>query len=337
MNGLGKAINMMRKFCLFSLAYLAIAMVVLVIFRENPYLQLIDGARRSYELMTAFVKYMPFLLGAVAVLLLIARQFVGLSALREALWALLACLLFSTAFTFLKTSIPYIVPFWADPLFADLDKWLHFGQDPWVWTHAFASWIPADWVSFLYLIVWGLPAVFFPFLLALIDTDAERIKRFLVLHAFVWIGLGNILATVFSSVGPIYFDRLLGTERFSDFAGAIVASGIAETRLGQVQVGLWKVYAEFSQTVGSGISAFPSVHNGVATLVMLYLFERARPLAPIGVIFCVSILFCSVYNGWHYALDGYVSIILVSMVWWIHRRFTANGRRNVAFASANPA
>ncbi|TIN21837.1 MAG: hypothetical protein E5Y31_19780 [Mesorhizobium sp.] len=29
------------------------------------------------------------------------------------------------------------------------------------------------------------------------------------------------------------------------------------------------------------------------------------------------ILFGSVYSGWHYAIDGYVSIALVILIWWI--------------------
>ena len=100
---------------------------------------------------------------------------------------------------------------------------------------------------------------------------------------------------------------------------AIQASGLAEAKIGLVQDGLWTVYSEHSQMIGSGISAFPSVHNGVAALMMFYLFERSRWLAPVGVLFCGLILFCSVYVGWHYAIDGYFSILAVWAAWYALR------------------
>ena len=327
----------MRNFFLFSVIYLAFAAAVVSVFREDPAMQFATAVVRSLNLLITFTKYLPYIAAALLIVFALTRRLGGKGMLTQSVYAFLGCFLFSVAFMFTKTTIPYVVPFYADPFFADLDKAMHFGTDPWVWTHKFADWIPADAVSTVYFVLWGLPAAFFPLIIALSDHDEDRKRRFIILHCMVWVGLGNILALIGSSVGPVYYDRLLGTERFPELLEALVASGITETRVGLVQENLWDLFVNHSQSIGAGISAFPSVHNGVATMAMLYMIERSRWLAPVGVGFCLSILFLSVYIGWHYAIDGYVSIALVTLVWYLQRVSAARRRRNVAFASYKPA
>ncbi|WP_352458864.1 MULTISPECIES: phosphatase PAP2 family protein [unclassified Mesorhizobium] len=36
----------------------------------------------------------------------------------------------------------------------------------------------------------------------------------------------------------------------------------------------------------------------------------------LGWTFAALILYGSVFTGWHYAVDGYASIIVVSVIWW---------------------
>ena len=328
---------MMKRFFLFSLTYMLVTMIVLFIFRDNPIIQIVDAVNRTKATIGAFVNYLPYVGAVLAAFFYFTRQFGGAKLAKDTAWAFAACLIFSTAFTFMKTSMPYILPFYADELFAALDKSMHGGVDPYVWTHQFAHLIPPTAVATLYFIIWGFPAAFFPFVLAISDSDAERKKRFLILFCFVWIGLGNVVALVGSSVGPVYYDRLLGTERFTDLILALQTSGIAETQIGMVQDGLWRVYSEFSQAAGSGISAFPSVHVGVATLTMLYMCERSKWLAPLAITFLVSIQFSSVYIGWHYAIDGYFSFFAVTGVWFALRVMSREKRRNVALPSGLPA
>jgi hypothetical protein len=328
---------MMRNFFLFSILYATLAVVVLFVFRDNPVIQLYDAGTRTRDSLTAFVKYLPFVAAALLALFFITRQLGGKAVLKEGLWAFAGCLIFSAAFTFLKTSIPSIVPFYADPWFTNLDKALHGGADPWVWTHQFANWISPNAVATLYFIIWGFPAAFFPFFLAISDNDTARKTRFLILYCFVWIGLGNVIATLGSSVGPVYYDRLLGTERFTDLINALGSSGIAAGHVGTVQDGLWRVYSELGQMIGSGISAFPSVHVGVATLVMLYLCERSRWLVPAAITFLAMIQFCSVYIGWHYAVDGYFSFLAVTGVWAGLRLWSGRKTQSAPQSSAVPA
>ncbi|MFV2033804.1 MAG: phosphatase PAP2 family protein, partial [Halocynthiibacter sp.] len=216
--------------------------------------------------------------------------------------------------------LPYIVPFYADPFFAELDRVMMGGTDPWELVYAFAEYLPMQVILPVYLKGWALPAIFLPVFLAALDGDRARVNRFLILYVVAWVVLGNILALVGMSAGPVYYDRLIEGAQFGELTAALQQSGVKSAQLGQIQENLWTIYAEQGQAIGSGISAFPSVHVAIATVFGLYLAERARLLAPLGLLFVVIILFLSVYTGYHYAIDGYASIAVIVGLWWLLRR-----------------
>ncbi|WP_298258566.1 phosphatase PAP2 family protein [uncultured Litoreibacter sp.] len=322
---------MMRYYFLFSLAYLAFAVGLIFAVREQPAALLMGAVLTSLYLAKSFAAWVPVVGVALGASLYLTRKYSVKERIIPAIYAVMGCLVFATAFSLVKTSIPFVQPFYADPFFADLDAALHMGVDPWVITHAISAYIPTSLVVIVYFMVWSFPAVFLPVFIALTDSDTERSKRFIILHVAVWIGLGNIMAAIGSSVGPVYYDRLLGGSRFSDLSNALETSGIAASPLGGVQENLWVLYSESGQSLGSGISAFPSVHVGIAAVTFLYVWERSRILAPLGALFAAMIMFFSVYHGWHYAIDGYVSIVAVTALW------AALRRRNVAIATYIPA
>lgn len=319
--------KLMQQFALYCLAYLAVAIAVIFVVRDAPVPLLIGALQASVGLLEAFAQYLPYFGVFLLAALYLTRAYGLVGRVAPTIYALVGCFAFSMAFSMLKTSIPFIQPFYADPFFAQLDRVLHFGVDPYVWAHRLSPWVPANAVAVLYFLIWSLPAVFLPMFIALTDADAARARRFLILYAVGWIGLGNIAALMGSSVGPVYYDRLLGGTTFADLITALQTSGISASKFGMIQDGLWHLYAQSGQSVGSGISAFPSVHVALSCVTMLYLAERSRILAPVGFGFLIAILFCSVYNGWHYAVDGYASIAVISGVWAFLRR------RNVAFAT----
>lgn len=229
-------------------------------------------------------------------------------------------------FSFLKSAIPSIVPFYADPAFASLDKFMHGGRDPWQIAHAIIRPGHAVFLIPSYVQIWAMVAVGLPFVVALSDPDDGRVRRFSILYLFTWIGLGNVMAVAFSSVGPVFYDRLLGGDRFAQLTEALMVRGVKDTVVGDVQAFLWSAYETQALLFGSGISAFPSVHLGIATLTALYLYERSRLLLPFGLLFVAVIQFLSVYTGYHYAIDGYFSIAAVVGLWaWLRRRERATG------------
>lgn len=243
--------------------------------------------------------------------------------LPRAIVAVFLCSTFFLVFTMLKTSFPMIMPFWADPLFARIDQAIHFGFDPWEIVHRIGIPGSPEAAARVYFAAWLVPAVYLPVLLFLFDDDQKRIGRFVLLFFFAWVVVGNAFAVSFLSAGPVYFDRLLGGDRFAGLLDALDASGVSASSVGSTQARLWVAYASGSADLGSGISAFPSVHVAMVTVISLYLAERRRWLALPGAVLVGVFVYLSVYFGWHYAVDGYVSVLLVLAAWTLLYRRSA--------------
>ncbi len=231
-----------------------------------------------------------------------------------------ATLMLQIGFSFFKNLIPEIVPYFADPTLARIDAWLHGGIDPWTFAHAMGFAKNAQMLLPAYLNLWIIPAVSFPIVVLLCDSDATRVKRYIWLFFGSWFILGNVFALAGSSVGPVYYDRLLGGDRFAGLTVALRDSGVTQSLIGTVQEALWQRYLGGGLDLGLGISAFPSMHLAVATITALYLWERSRILGLIGILFTAVILFLSVYTGYHYAIDGYASIGAILLASYLLRR-----------------
>ena len=59
-----------------------------------------------------------------------------------ALVPILLILLFKSAFTALKTAIPYLQPFAHDVMLMEIDRALHFGRHPWEWLQPILGYSP---------------------------------------------------------------------------------------------------------------------------------------------------------------------------------------------------
>jgi len=309
-----------KGFFLFSVVYSGFAVAFATVFHVGGLTYAVDAMDLILMLLkSAGRKLHWFLLIGVAAYLF-DRENWNVLRFKNIVLALAGALFFGFAFSATKTTLPYVVPFWADAPLAVVDRVLHFGVDPYVLSYKWIAWFPAEWIPTTYLVLWAPLAVFFPVWLIVVDNDAARVRRFLLLYVLTWVVLGNILAGAFMSAGPVYYDRLLGGSLFADLIAALDASGISDTAIGAIQKNLWDIYAGDLMGVGSGISAFPSVHVGVATLLAIYLAERSRYLLPIGLAYLVAIQILSVHIGFHYAIDGYVSIGVVVGFWAVLRR-----------------
>ena len=229
---------------------------------------------------------------------------------------LVAAVVLQLGFSFFKNAIPAMIPYYADPALAAFDRWLHFGHDPWEIAHRLIGPGLTGAMPFVYFKLWGFFATTFPILVYATDPDAGRARRYIWLYFAAWLVVGNLLATLGASVGPVYYDRLLGSERFAGLDAALASSGFAATALGHLQDMLWARWEGGGLDLGLGISAFPSMHVALATLVALYAAERSRWLAPFGAAFLAAIFVISIYSGYHYALDAYAAIGVV----WVGNR-----------------
>ncbi len=242
--------------------------------------------------------------------------------------------LFVPAFLNFKSMIPTIQPFAWDEILMRVDRALHFGVDPWRITHALA---PSPWISYVinilynmwFMLIWAFAFYF----VIRSNRPADRFQ-YLITLLLCWILLGTVLATVFSSAGPCYYGRVVAgadpymalMARLQDGDRDLMAvSGNVRIWALQVQETLWGLYASGNASSVGGISAFPSLHVSLSTLMALGAWRLSRPLGWTMAVYAAAIMFGSVHLGWHYAIDGYASIAGTFAIWhgvgWAMHRY----------------
>jgi hypothetical protein len=244
----------------------------------------------------------------------------------------LAFALFMFVFTTFKGQITTMVPFSWDQAFDKWDQALHFGSRPWKMLQPVLS---SGLAVFLFnlnynfwFIVMNLFLVHFAFYA---PPGRERTHFFLNFFA-LWMVGGTLLATIFSSAGPCYFDKLgFGTEAY----------GQLMQRLGEINE-TWPIWALGTQDMlwsfkqqGSalgGVSAMPSMHNATALLFIFAAWAKGGALRWLVTAHGVLIFIGSVMLGWHYAIDAYLSFALTIICWfalkpvarWWHARLSVS-------------
>lgn len=310
----------MKRFLLIAIVYFAVAVVFVCVARPNGLEALQNAWNGTLGLAPVFGRLALMLLAVGVVVARLTHSQTVKSILSGVVMAFVATLAFQSGFNLIKTSMPLVVPFYGDVALAQWDAALHGGHDPWAFTHWIAGYLPMEWVIPVYLHVWMWPALCLPVIVAALDPDRQRAGRALVLYVMAWVLIGNILALAGMSAGPVFYDRIYGGDRFGELTRVIAATPVMSSYFGPIQDLLWAAYSEGRQFIGSGISAFPSVHVSVAMVGALYLWEHSRALGSLGVAFVAVILFLSIYSGYHYALDGYVSIAVIWGAWALMRR-----------------
>lgn len=228
-----------------------------------------------------------------------------------------------------RVSIPTVHPFAWGPTLDAWDVALH-GDRPWRLAHAIAAspvlagWFPAV-VDVTYTHVWALANLLLVLVLTVTPIQ-QRGQRVLVAYVLQLAVLGSCLAVVFSSAGPVYYGHVVAGP--NPYAGLVPSLG---QQLGasralsalNVQAYLWHQHLAGNAGPTTGISAFPSMHVASSTLIALALRSWRRWAGVIGWAFVALVLFGSVYLGWHYAVDGYASIVGTLALWRVAGWLTA--------------
>lgn len=218
----------------------------------------------------------------------------------------------------LKVLLPSIQAFRWDPFFRQLDQMLFLGHTPWmllrrlfqhpwlIWSidQAYLAWFPVSLGVFLWMAMAPAPGLRMRFLLSFVLT---------------WLLLGCVAATFFASAGPCYYTMVIG-HAAPEYAALLSALQQIHNHYQPLQAliiqgWLWQHHSTQSFYLGSGISAFPSLHVGTAALYALAASQQHRVIGALLWLFAGITLLGSVILGWHYAVDGLASGLAVWLLW----------------------
>ncbi|MBW2174140.1 MAG: phosphatase PAP2 family protein [Deltaproteobacteria bacterium] len=224
---------------------------------------------------------------------------------------------FISVFTSFKTMIPFINPYSWDVVFVEWDAVLHGGVQPWqLLQPLLGSPRVTSIINFFYNL-WFF--VMYGVLLwqAFSLRDLRGRMQFFLTFIACWSLLGNLAATLFSSVGPCYYGRVTGLiDPFQPLMAYLWAANESFPVWSlNIQEMLWETHENGGIGFGSGISAMPSIHVSMAFLFAVVGWRNGRVLGIGFTVFAVLIVIGSVHLGWHYAIDDYAAIVGTWLIW----------------------
>jgi hypothetical protein len=213
----------------------------------------------------------------------------------------------------LKYAIPHEIPFWLDAPLAFGERRL-FGADPWYIADRLFGWarVPVDRLYAMWLPVQSLVL----FSVMLLPASAAK-SRALIAYGLAWFMLGVIAAVLCASVGPIFYDQLLGGHAFAGLdervtGGAWMVRAEAD--------GMWASFASSRPGLVAGISAMPSLHVAISVWIWLTARSLAPRAASVSLAYALFMWIASMQLGWHYFSDGLAGALGMAAIWWLARR-----------------
>jgi hypothetical protein len=203
-----------------------------------------------------------------------------------------------------------------DVRLTEIDRMLHGGKLPWEWLQPLVGYWPVTIILNINYQLWLL--VMWMMALHFLFAEAARPvrMRFLISFILAWVLCGSVLAQLFLSAGPCYFDRLAITPNpyapLMDYLHAIHRD-VAPLPALWTQDLLWNGY--IGKAAPLGISAMPSLHNAIALLNVLAAWSFSRKIAWVLAAHAALVFVGSVHLGWHYAVDAYVGWVVVVILW----------------------
>jgi membrane-associated phospholipid phosphatase len=231
---------------------------------------------------------------------------------------ILGVLLCTRAMLDIKQNIPAIHPFSWDEAMMLFDRQLHGGIDPWLWLQPVLGYAPVSFIINMNYNIW-LAILFGSWVYVAFQVKFDLVRQqFLIAFMLSWLVGGALLAVIFSSAGPVYYGLIgLSPDPYAPLLDYLHTTDQTVPILAlNMQQLLWDGYIG-KITPYLGISAFPSMHNALATLFALLAWRLNRVAGIVMTVFAGLILIGSVHLAWHYAVDSYAGILIGLTSWWI--------------------
>ncbi|WP_299851274.1 phosphatase PAP2 family protein [uncultured Roseovarius sp.] len=226
---------------------------------------------------------------------------------------------FAAIFSFVKDTIPYLNPFSWDPTFAEWDRILHGGVDPYILlAPIFGNPLMTKLADSAYSF-WLLLVHFFSFVACMDIGNPHRRNTFLFAFVLIWIISGSVLAILLSSVGPVYYQAFGFGDQFMPLMNMLKdINDVQPLTALELQTMLLDGYQ--SGNGMKGISAMPSMHVAMSWIIAFHAFQFHKTFGWLMVGFAVLIQLSSVHLGWHYAIDGYLGFAAAIICWLLAKQ-----------------
>ena len=228
---------------------------------------------------------------------------------------LFALVVFMPAFSAMKSAIPLFHAYTWDHVWIAADRSLH-GTDPWrllqpvLGYPAVTALVAAAYHVWILLIYAG--GVYFCFF----QKDAALRAQYFAGYFAIWVVIGVVMATALASVGPAFAGPLLGDHHYDQqMAYLRAANEHFPIMVLKVQDELLASYQSADHGLGRGITAMPSMHVAMAFLFFLSMRRVSGLAGAIFGAFAAIVMLGSVHLAYHYAVDGYVSIVVTWIIW----------------------
>jgi hypothetical protein len=227
----------------------------------------------------------------------------------------IALCVFMPVFSAMKASISLFADYSWDAMFTRWDQTIHW-RDAWKLIHPVTGFPIVTFTLNLFYNFWIVAVYAATAFLALRLKDPRLRQKFLITYFSCWPILGVAGAIYFASVGPAFVGPLLGQAHFDPLM-AYLGNANEHYRIlsVEVQAKLVEQFREGSTGLGAGITAMPSMHVSMALLFFLAMRKFSRVAAWLSGLFFIAILVGSVHLAYHYAVDGYVSIVVTLLIW----------------------
>jgi len=238
-------------------------------------------------------------------------------ALVELVLSIVLIALLMAAFNAYKFMLPMLHPFAWDARLEEAGRWLHGGRKAFEFLlPVFGSDFATRALDAFYYGVW--PVVLWGVFVWQVGGCGRLRYQYLLTYALAWMVLGTLLAILFSSAGPTYYGYVHhGPNPYAPLLNHLMEVHRRHPLLAvRIQQALWNAQRAGFAAGGAGVSAMPSLHVAMAELCAIVGRNSGRrSLAYSLTAFSALTFLASIYLGAHYALDGYVSIIAINVLW----------------------